>query len=91
MEKQEVNGLGVAGLLFGVFSLLFSALVFTVPLFGGLSITFSLLSRGGKRMNTIAMVGIVLTIVSAVVALAAAAVMIIYMGDILSLIGDLSI
>ena len=34
MEKQEVNGLGIAGLLFGVFSLLFSALVFPVPLFG---------------------------------------------------------
>lgn len=91
MEKQEVNGLGIAGLLFGVFSLLFSALVFPVPLFGGLSVTFSLLSRGGKRMNTIAMVGIALTIVSVAVALAAAAVMIVYMGDILGLIRELSI
>lgn len=91
MEKQEVNGLGIAGLLFGVFSLLFSALVFPVPLFGGLSVTFSLLSRGGKKMNTIATVGIVLTIVSVAVALAAAAVMIVYMGDILGLIRELSI
>ena len=42
-------------------------------------------------MNTIAMVGIVLTIVSVAVALAAAAVMIAYMGDILGLIRELSI
>ena len=42
-------------------------------------------------MNTIAMVGIVLTIVSVAVALAAAAVMIVYMGDILGLIRELSI
>ncbi len=68
-NRAAVNGLSIAGLVFGIFSIIFSVLIIPVPFFFGLSVTFSLLSRGAQKMNGLAKAGLVLSAVSVIVAL----------------------
>ena len=61
-EKAAPNGMSLAAFIFGILTLLGSCTialpVFTAPL----TVTFALLSRGNKRMNTQAFTGLLLAV-----------------------------
>lgn len=67
--RAEANGLSIAGLVFGILAVLSSFTVVFIPFFASMAITFSLLSRGNKKMNVQAIAGNILAIVSIIIGL----------------------
>ncbi len=72
--KAGSNGMSLAALVFGIMAVLGSIVVIPTPLLAGLSITFSWLSRGDKRMNNQALAGNILSVIAIVISLIVAAV-----------------
>lgn len=69
MEKtKKYTAMSVAGFVFGLLCFIFSFTVITAPMFGGLSICFSILSRGDKHMDWLAKIGLIFSIVGIVLA-----------------------
>ena len=66
--KSEVNGLSIAGLVFGILAIITCWMVVFVPFNAGMAITMSCLSRGGKKMNGISITGCVLAGISLFIA-----------------------
>ena len=78
--KASSNGLSLASLVFGILAVIGSFVIIPTPLFAGLAITFSWLSRGDRRMsnqalagNILALIAIAVSIIIFVVIIAAAA------------------
>ena len=78
--KASSNGLSLASLVFGILAVIGSFVIVPTPLFAGLAITFSWLSRGDRRMsnqalagNILALIAIAVSIIIFVVIIAAAA------------------
>ena len=68
-EKAEANGLATAALVFAIISVISSWLpVFGIPC-AVLSFVFALLSRGGKKMCTEAVVAVIVAAVGAIIGL----------------------
>lgn len=70
MKKNiaKTNGMSVAGFIFGLFCLLTAFVISFVPLFAGLSICLSILSRGDQRMNWFAKFGIIFSVTGMILA-----------------------
>ncbi len=60
--KADSNTMSLAALVFGILSLLGSLVIVPTPLFAGLAITFSWLSRGDRRMSNQALAGNILAV-----------------------------
>lgn len=67
--KAASNNMSLAALIFGILAVLGSFTVVLTPVFAGLAITFSWLSRGDKRMCTQAVVGNVLGVIAIVISI----------------------
>lgn len=75
--KASSNSMSLAALVLGILAVLASILVIPTPLFAGLSITFSWLSRGDKRMSNQALAGNILAVIAIVISLIVATVVLI--------------
>lgn len=73
--KADSNTMSLAALVFGILSVLGSLVVVPTPLFAGLAITFSWLSRGDKRMSNQALAGNILAVIAICISLIVAAVL----------------
>ena len=75
--KAGSNSMSLAALVFGILAVLASIVVIPTPLLAGLSITFSWLSRGNKRMSNQALAGNILAVIAIIISLIVAAVVLI--------------
>ena len=67
--KAGSNTMSLAALVFGILSVLGSLVVVPTPLFAGLAITFSWLSRGDRKMSNQALAGNILAVVAILISL----------------------
>lgn len=68
-KKAEVNGLCIAGLIFGIMSVLTCWTVMLIPFNAGMAVTLSCLSRGSSKMNGLSVLSIVLAGISILIGL----------------------
>lgn len=69
-NRAETNGMSIAGLVFGILSLLVCWTVVLAPFMAGLAMTFACLSRGDKKMCGLSIATVVMAIISILVAAA---------------------
>ena len=62
-EKASENGLSIAALIFSILSVLTLWIPFAGTPFAVLALVFALLSRGGKKMNSMSVISVVITLV----------------------------
>lgn len=67
-KTKTYNAMSVAGLVFGLLCMILCLSILPVPLFGGLALCFSILSRGDGHMNLLARLGIIFALIGIVVA-----------------------
>lgn len=67
--RMRTNGLATAGLVLGILGILAFWTIYGGLIFGGLAVTFALLSRGRFRMSGVAVAGLVCGLIAILAAI----------------------
>ena len=68
-KEKSSTGMAVGSLIMGLLSLLTSFIMIFTPLFSGLAIAFSWLSRGNSKMKGAAIIGNILAVIAMIVSI----------------------